>query len=288
MATRMTGKKGTAKAKGKEAEPATTASDVWRPSKCSEADLKRLVDDGLLQPKETIQWRPATGDKRLLDEAEEIVVFQHCVKRVLALPTSNFFRGLLYYYGLQLHHLNPNSILHISIFVHFCEAYLGIEPHFDLFCYLFHVKPQPNEKKMFEVGGAGIKLRQWMKKKCIPYKFPTSLSGWREHWFYIGNYKPSLPERTAGTLKLRGEWTMSCRDRSQIEDLLDMIKERTYVGVNAVTVMYSWIGRRIQPLQKHDHFGFEYLGLSGLSRFSVERIQTDEAVLRVDPSTYGR
>ena len=35
--------------------------------------------------------------------------------------------------GIQVHHLTPNSILHISIFVHLYEAFLGIEPHFDLF-----------------------------------------------------------------------------------------------------------------------------------------------------------
>jgi hypothetical protein len=38
-------------------------------------------------------------------------------------------------------HLNPNSVLHIAIFVHLCEAFLGIELHFDLFYYLFHLKP---------------------------------------------------------------------------------------------------------------------------------------------------
>jgi hypothetical protein len=52
----------------------------------------------------------------------------------LALQTSDFLHGLLFHYGIQLHHLNPNWILHIAIFVHFCEAFLGIEPHFNLFC----------------------------------------------------------------------------------------------------------------------------------------------------------
>jgi hypothetical protein len=37
-----------------------------------------------------------------------------------------------------------------------------------------------------------------MEKKYIPYKVPTSLFGWRERWFYIGNYHPSLLERTTG------------------------------------------------------------------------------------------
>jgi hypothetical protein len=63
---------------------------------------------------------------------------------VNTLPASDFFRGLLYFYGLQLHHLNLNSINHVANFVHLYEAFLGIEPHFAIFRYLFRVKPQPS------------------------------------------------------------------------------------------------------------------------------------------------
>jgi hypothetical protein len=59
----------------------------------------------------------------------------------LALPISPFFRGLLDFYNLNMTHLNPNSILQISIFVHLCEAYLGILPHFGLWKYLYHCRP---------------------------------------------------------------------------------------------------------------------------------------------------
>jgi hypothetical protein len=96
------------------------------------------------------------------------VQFQHFDERGLALPTSYFYHGLLLHYGVQLHHLNPNSILHIDIFVHFCEAFLGIEPHFDLFCHLFHLRAQPSAHKTEIVGGAGLQLRQGMEKMYIP------------------------------------------------------------------------------------------------------------------------
>jgi hypothetical protein len=66
------------------------------------------------------------------------------------------------------------------MFVHFYEAFLGIEPYFDLFSYLFHLKPQTNKNKMYKVGGAGIQLQERMEKKYIPYRFPKSLPGWRE------------------------------------------------------------------------------------------------------------
>ena len=55
-----------------------------------------------------------------------------------------------------MHHLTHNFILHILIFVHLCEAFLEIEPHFDLFQYVFHLKLQPNESEIDVVGGAGF------------------------------------------------------------------------------------------------------------------------------------
>jgi hypothetical protein len=44
----MAGKKGSAKARGKDSKAAATAGDGWRASKCFEADFKALVDEGLL------------------------------------------------------------------------------------------------------------------------------------------------------------------------------------------------------------------------------------------------
>jgi hypothetical protein len=77
-----------------------------------------------------------------MENVDKIVTFYHFAEWGLALPSCSFFRGLLYFYGLELHHLNPNFICHIAIFIHFCEAFLGIEPHWDLFRFLFWVKPQ--------------------------------------------------------------------------------------------------------------------------------------------------
>jgi hypothetical protein len=45
---------------------------------------------------------------------------------------NNFFHGLLHYYGIELHNLNPNSILQIVVFGTLCEGYLGIKPNFAL------------------------------------------------------------------------------------------------------------------------------------------------------------
>jgi hypothetical protein len=47
-------------------------------------------------------------------------------------PSHRFLYLLLQFYGLELHHLTPSGILHVAAFMTLCEAYMGIEPHFDL------------------------------------------------------------------------------------------------------------------------------------------------------------
>jgi hypothetical protein len=47
-------KRGASKGKEKESKAAAIAEDGWKPSKCSEADLQVLVDEGLLQNKTII------------------------------------------------------------------------------------------------------------------------------------------------------------------------------------------------------------------------------------------
>jgi hypothetical protein len=92
VTTRMAGnKRGASKGKEKEFKAVTTARDGWKPSRCSEADLQALVDEGLLRNKTSIQWRAATRDRRPYEGADELVLFQYFVKRELALPTSDFF-----------------------------------------------------------------------------------------------------------------------------------------------------------------------------------------------------
>jgi hypothetical protein len=134
----MVPKKSEIEGKKKEAQPSTTK---WTHSKCSLNNLNNLVSEGLLQEKNLVNWRPSYREPFPMENVDEIVTFLHFAKWGLALPSCSFFRGLLYYYGLELHHLNPNSICHISIFIYFCEAFLGIEPHWDLFRFLFRIKP---------------------------------------------------------------------------------------------------------------------------------------------------
>jgi hypothetical protein len=119
----------------------------WKKSKAKTEDLLALLSSGFLWEKEVDMWRAAAGDPYPMEKnPDEIPMFTQFAERGLSLPASDFFKGLLRYYGIEYLNLNlnPNGIFHTSVFVHFCEAFLGIKPHWVLFRKFFRLKPQPS------------------------------------------------------------------------------------------------------------------------------------------------
>ena len=108
----------------------------------NEAALNQLVVDGVLPDRVTAGWHPAHGESFPTPCGDELVVFEHYYYRGFGVLIHPFLCGLIDYYGISLCNLGPNSILHVSVFIHFCEAYLGILPHFDLFRHFFCLKPR--------------------------------------------------------------------------------------------------------------------------------------------------
>jgi hypothetical protein len=130
---------------------------VWVRSTMTEAKIQALVDRGLLRSKVEVEWRAAPGEEFPSEDVKELVVFASFFERGFNLPTGDFFCGLLYYYRLELVYLVPNSITVVSTFIHFCEAYLGIPPHFLLWRYFFCMKS--TGKRSGPVGAVMFVLR---------------------------------------------------------------------------------------------------------------------------------
>ncbi|RLM42088.1 hypothetical protein C2845_PMPSC048697 [Panicum miliaceum] len=162
------------KKQASKGEKEESSTGDWERRKCTRADLLNLVAQVLLQLEEIVQWKPSFRQFIPKEDVDQIVIFEHFVETRLALPASDFFRDLLYHWGIQIHHLNPNSIVHLSIFIHFCQAFLGIEPHFDLFRYFFHLRQQPSEERQYLVGRAGIQFKQGKGKEYLTTHFPQT------------------------------------------------------------------------------------------------------------------
>jgi hypothetical protein len=109
---------------------AAKPNQEWKKSKAKTEDLLALLNSGFLREKEVDMWHAAAGDPYPMEKnPDEIPMFKRFAERGLSLPVSDFFKGLLECYDIEYLNLNPNGIFHTSVFVHFCEAFLGIKPH---------------------------------------------------------------------------------------------------------------------------------------------------------------
>jgi hypothetical protein len=67
-----------------------------------------------------------------------MMAFMAFYDRRFGVPSHQFLHSLLQYYGLDLHNLTPSGILHILAHVTLCEAFMGIDPYFDMWNHYFH------------------------------------------------------------------------------------------------------------------------------------------------------
>jgi hypothetical protein len=162
-------------------------------SVASESDLLHHVDVGVLPPKELCSWQICRAVTVPTEDTHESIVYIPFLIHGLDLPISPFFRGLLDFYDLNLTHLNPNSILQIFVFVHLCEAYLGILPHFGLWKYLYHCRPGMAGGQHQLVGGASLEMRRGRKTEYLDIPLKDSIKGWRLECFIVENHGKSLP-----------------------------------------------------------------------------------------------
>ena len=146
---------------------------------------------------------------------------------------------------------------------------MGIEPHFNLFQYFFHLKPHPNDSEIEVVGGAGLQFRQGKKPKYIPYELSDKVIDWKEMWFYVRNVSSSLPLRTTGPPVKKPSWNSRGGNVDQVNFLLGEIERlKADHKTSGASIIAHWSMRRIQTLQQRTHLGFQYTGETDPSRFS--------------------
>ena len=221
----MAPKKGAAKPKEVAAAEVNVA-DEWVKSKTGTAELKKLVAAGVLPDQATAGWRPAVGEFFPTPNTDEAVVFEDYFWRGLGFPVHPFLRNLLELWGISLCNLHPNTVLHIAIFINFCEAYLGILPHFNLFRHLFCLKKRggPGSKV---VGGVYLQLRDGMASEYLSIPLNTSLKGWNSKWFYMKQIQDcSVRCDVYQVPEVQKSWSEKPigADMTQVTELLELIK----------------------------------------------------------------
>jgi hypothetical protein len=231
----------------------------------SEADLLHLVEIGVLPPKELCSWWIWRRVTVPTEDTHEAVIFVPFLIRGLALPVSPFFCGLLDFYSLNLTHLNPNYVLQIVVFVHLCEAYLGILPHFGLWKYLYHCRSGMARGQHQLVGGASLELRRGRKAEYLGIPFKDSIKGWRFEWFTMENHNKSLPARSGRYPDVQTpSWTEVPTDLELAESRMLLaeicaLKDR---GLTAETVVVDFVLKNIQSLKDRVYPAYLYTGVN--------------------------
>jgi hypothetical protein len=259
------------------------------PSAIVQKELEKARTNGLISSSDTIKF-PST-ERIPQPPSGYRVMFLSFLFRGLSLPAHEFLHGLLFVYGVQLHQLIPNFILHIACFVTLCESFLGIEPHFLLWRSIFQLCPSVALTKKPELGGAVISVRA--EAQYFGFCMSTSVQGWRTKWFYIIDRKASsedeyglAPFDASKELKKLASWDSPPTDAEmeQIAPLLTRIQ--TLKGgkgdaLSGIQLMAFFVQRRVQPLQHRLAKLWSYSGLVDPSRISGDLMEKQEVDKRV-------
>jgi hypothetical protein len=200
--------------------------------------------------------------------------------RGLSLPAHEFLCGLLFVYGVQLHQLTPNSILHIACFITLCESFLRVEPHWTLWKFLFRLRPSVSLSKNPELGGAVVSMRA--EAHYLEFSMAASVQGWRKKWFYIMDQKTAFSDQFGiapfdanMSLKKLASWDSPPMEAeiTNLKPLLSRIQSLKSTAGGTLTgmqLMAFFLQRRIQPLQAGASKLWSYSSSEDPSRVSKE------------------
>jgi hypothetical protein len=241
----------------------------------------------LLRPKSQVGWRSATGEAFPTEGTDETVVFIVHIERGFGVAAGDFLRGLLQFYRIELVHLAPNSITIITTFIHLCEAFLGIAPHFHLWHHFFELKKMG---KGMVVGSVSFMLRRNMKLEYIDLALPDNTAGWKQGWFYLDNPAPALKTRMGRIPVVGPKWTnqLATLDTQELKPLLDDLEQLKVEKLAGAAVAISFCRCLIQPLQDWAHPAFEYWGQSDLTRVAQRKVSKAEMIAHAKNIFGGR
>ncbi|KAK1660451.1 hypothetical protein QYE76_048610 [Lolium multiflorum] len=222
----------------------------WERSKISNQDTNMLKRLGLMKKEDAIRFPSEESYPK--PPMEYRVSFVDHLIRGLSTPIHDFLRGLLFVYGIQLHQLTPNSILHISIFITLCECFLGIPPNWALWKRIFCLRRNGSHNVTYNIGGVVICVRTDVD--YFDVKFPDSVQGWRKKWLYIHEESANSVEHNIvpfdGSAKIQ-------RRRSWDAEASEEEKKAT----EALMI-------RVQPLQARKNPLWTYSGKNDANRIS--------------------
>ncbi|KAK1660899.1 hypothetical protein QYE76_049058 [Lolium multiflorum] len=256
---------------------ADLGSAEWERSKITSQDINLLKKLGISKKPDALRF--PSEESYPTPPMEYRVSFVDHLIRGLSAPIHNFLRGLLFMYGLQLHHLTPNSILHISIFITLCESFLGVQPNWALWKRLFFCRHNGSTNVAYNIGGVAISVRPDVD--YFDVKFPDSVQGWRKKWLYIheenhGSVEDNIPPFDgAEKIYRHRSWDAkaTAEENTATEALMTRIRELQNTRgqeLSCIQITAYFLRIRVQPLQARKNPLWKYAGDEDVDRLTVD------------------
>ncbi|KAK1679814.1 hypothetical protein QYE76_040662 [Lolium multiflorum] len=248
----------------------------WERSKITNQDLNLMKKLGITKKPKAVCF-PSEESYPTPPMGYRVSFVDHLI-RGLSAPIHPFLRGLLYVYGLQLHHLTPNSILHISIFITLCEAFLGVQPNWALWKRIFFCRRNGSANVAYNIGGVVISVRSSVN--YFDVKLPDSVQGWRKKWLYIREENDGCAEDNippfdgAEKILRRRSWDAEAteEERTSTEALMTHIHELQNTRgkeLSGIQITAYFLRTRVQPLQARKNPFWNYAGDEDADRLST-------------------
>lgn len=228
-------------------------------------DLDRLVTTSLLRPRiDGGEWLVPGLVPRPMYKEGYVVSFIPFHERGVAVLEHVFLRVLLFFYGCQLHHLNPNGIQQLATFVVLCKGFLGVPANFARWKHFFCAKVMRCRvgsgsgalSYPSDIGSVLIQLRASRKGQYIDSPAPSGHSGWHRRWFHRRNDSQGpLPVFT--NLQIGESWPCweygtGKDERRGLDEAIEVIRVLKERGFNSSGVIGFYHQRRFLPLMARD------------------------------------
>lgn len=162
-------------------------------------------------------------------------------------PFSKFLLAFLDVHHINLIHLAPNSILHLSIFSHFCETFVRVLPSVALWSHYF-IQYAMSQCIPDVLGSCYFRLRDHHKAEYLPYQFRSKWDDWENSWYYIeANVVRSIRIPPAKA-NLWEDWQAASLEEHKLTSVCACMCFLCSKGLTASMVVPDFVRHRLAPL----------------------------------------
>ncbi|KAE8800371.1 hypothetical protein D1007_24147 [Hordeum vulgare] len=259
----------------------------WEGSIMTDEHIDYLQRTQKLQSVELVVAHTPDDEHALDPRSGEHVVFGTHFLVGFGLPGSCFLRQFLEFYGLEPHHLGPNSVLYLACFATLCKVYQGFSPCPSFFYHFFLFHAEAHDNVPYYCSGAVVhRWCGWPLSKMI---WKESFKKWQRTFLYIriiglGRYWVNLPP-FADEPPIGENWNFDLRN-DEIVSLGGRLQElKGSLGLVAPYLVVAFVSRQVLPLQLQVHQMCDMSGHKDPCRLSTVDLPLSKVVARVNKIT---